>query len=104
MKLHLEQGKGILVLLQHLADLSEVLVVFRLQDAQRVTTATDSCSSSTPVNVSLSVEWTLVVNDVAHERDIKTSGCHVRADKDCTLIWDTRLNVVDSLLEPVETL
>jgi len=64
----------------NLSDSLKRLLILRRKQCKHLSVSANTSGSPTPVNVYLSVERTLVMENILHVRDIKTTGSYICAN------------------------
>ena len=78
-----------------------MLLVFRAEQGQAFTLASNSSCSTASVDVYLRIERALVMEDILDIGDIETSSSDVRAYKHSTVLRSAVLTSLHLALEPV---
>lgn len=92
------------ILLEHLANSSESLIVIRSKEIQTVTVFANSCSPTATMDVNLSIEWALVMKNIAHIWNIETSCSDIGAHKNCSFLTMATFDVPHASFEPIQIL
>ena len=80
---HIAQGVGLQVLFTMAEDYSsdclELLLIVGGKESKHLTFSPDSSGTTTSVNVDLSIEGALAMQDILDIGNIKTTGCNIGA-------------------------